>query len=423
MIDIAPGPVDDKVVKVNNVANKRRRGTEPPAVAAAAPVVSVPSGSGAGASGSGSGSGSGVSGSGLGKKINKGKKAVRAPPRRVDVPYKNHNVWDVLKNANAGLSVTDWLKIDKTASKQVLDGIRTLRSRKRSSAAAVTGAVKLPSFLSMMNPADAEMAEASGSRGAARVNAQKVVTWDDGYDADSDGEGSSDSDLDSGSDYDIDTDIDTDTDTDTNTDISDPADNGPTWSDIDYDSDPHEGFYIDPRTKEDKYYSASESEMDDLYLPYNLENMKKSAPFRVQVDIKGYAVDAIVDSGAAVSLMDARMAQQLGLRLTGDTMHLVGYDLKNREACHVASHVPVCIGEHLRPEHFCVQKDLKVTEPVMILGMTWFKRYSISVDMSDNTLCVPAKNHIMRIEGSVSYEENEDPHRKTKVSGFVKSTR
>jgi hypothetical protein len=140
MIDIAPGPVDDKFVKVNNVANKRRRVTEPPAVAAAAPVVSVSSGSGA-------------SGSGLGKKTNKGKKAVRAPPRRVDIPYKNHNVWDVLKNVNAGLSVTDCLKIDKTASKQVLDGIRTLRSRKRSSAAAVTGTVKLPSLLSMMNPA------------------------------------------------------------------------------------------------------------------------------------------------------------------------------------------------------------------------------------------------------------------------------
>jgi hypothetical protein len=55
----------------------------------------------------------------------------RAPLRYLTVRTKKHDVWSKLLETNAGLSISDWLAMDKDAIKDVVDGIRYLKSRNR----------------------------------------------------------------------------------------------------------------------------------------------------------------------------------------------------------------------------------------------------------------------------------------------------
>ncbi|KAG2190968.1 hypothetical protein INT47_007113 [Mucor saturninus] len=55
----------------------------------------------------------------------------RQPPRHLPVKLHRKDVWEKLKNVDAGLSVADWLLLDRTASKDVKDGLRFLTGRKK----------------------------------------------------------------------------------------------------------------------------------------------------------------------------------------------------------------------------------------------------------------------------------------------------
>ncbi|KAG1018278.1 hypothetical protein G6F43_014396 [Rhizopus delemar] len=59
------------------------------------------------------------------------KKRTRAKPRKLAVQTNKVNVWDVLSRTNAGASVADLLAVDRTACKDLVDGVRFLRQGKR----------------------------------------------------------------------------------------------------------------------------------------------------------------------------------------------------------------------------------------------------------------------------------------------------
>jgi hypothetical protein len=67
------------------------------------------------------------------------KKRTRAKPRKLAVQTSKVNVWDVLSKTNAGASVADLLAVDRTACKDLVDGVRYLRQGKRTAAVGSTG--------------------------------------------------------------------------------------------------------------------------------------------------------------------------------------------------------------------------------------------------------------------------------------------
>ncbi|KAG1532629.1 hypothetical protein G6F51_013014 [Rhizopus arrhizus] len=55
----------------------------------------------------------------------------RRPVRRLPISIRRHDVWRKLDEVNAGLSMTEWLMLDSQASSDLMDGVRTMRSRKK----------------------------------------------------------------------------------------------------------------------------------------------------------------------------------------------------------------------------------------------------------------------------------------------------
>ncbi|KAI9028907.1 hypothetical protein CLU79DRAFT_518106 [Phycomyces nitens] len=57
----------------------------------------------------------------------------RSPPRRLPVHIQSKDVWGKLKSIDSGLSVADWIALDRTAAKDLKDGLRYLGRRKTTS--------------------------------------------------------------------------------------------------------------------------------------------------------------------------------------------------------------------------------------------------------------------------------------------------
>jgi hypothetical protein len=57
-------------------------------------------------------------------------KKVRGKARRLPVQIKKSKVWNTLLKTSANISLAEWLAIDKTVQKDIVDGIRYLRERK-----------------------------------------------------------------------------------------------------------------------------------------------------------------------------------------------------------------------------------------------------------------------------------------------------
>lgn len=53
------------------------------------------------------------------------------------------NAWDVLKRTNANLFISDLLSVDKAAAMDLLDGIKTLRARKKSRTETADGQINI----------------------------------------------------------------------------------------------------------------------------------------------------------------------------------------------------------------------------------------------------------------------------------------
>lgn len=226
-------------------------------------------------------------------KPNKAKKPVvmkRAPPRRLPVKVKKHNVWDKLSQIDAGLSISDWLSLDKTATKEMLDGIRTLRSRRRRVTPTLSkdeDVIMVDNVLHATVPAEHPMRVA-------------VIEGDD-----------SDSSSDS-------------------------------WSS---DSEDDSNTSMDSVDGSDSSFSILDSETQSaIGYPYSLPEMRASAPLRFPISVNGKVIFAIGDSGAAVSVMNKGLADRLGLQCNGDHMNLVAFDDYKLAPSSISPNVPVIVG-------------------------------------------------------------------------------
>ncbi|ORY96966.1 hypothetical protein BCR43DRAFT_505746 [Syncephalastrum racemosum] len=256
----------------------------------------------------------------------------RAPPRRLPV---------TTQATDSGLTLADRVALDRTAAKDLNDGVRYLHGRK-------------PKNLTKENGPEKQLPPRRG-RGQRRPRLGEAHFMEEG-DADSE---------------------------------SDLGDND-SWLDESDDDDalPGENGYL----SEDTHYNY----------PYNLDRMLKSTPLRGPIVINDTVVQAVFDLGASVSVISKSLADKLNLRPNGDRMPLTTIEATSRRMCDVTVSVPVRVAGKLRPEHMCIQPN--ADRDLCLLGMTWFKAYGIRPDPA-GTIYIPTKHGRGYAELKVEVEE------------------
>lgn len=279
---------------------------------------------------------------------------------------KKLNVWDILKETNANLTISDWLSVDKSATKDLLDGIKILRARKNKKTEIADGLINIA-------PIDDRN--------------MMINRLDTGN-----------SSLQFGSES-------------TTTDAS-MSDNSESYSTSSSDITPFDDIEnheeMNPAHKSKSYVSY----------PYSIKHIMNSSPLKTMVSINDIMVEAIIDCGAATSVISASLCNRLNLKLTGDVVKISPFDSLEKKACNITMDVPITIGGFTRKEHCCVRNpDVVITktfnmdprlykkemsrdgrtvkvypkeqEEYLILGNTFLNAYEMKIDMSNNILSFP----------------------------------
>lgn len=165
---------------------------------------------------------------------------------------------------------------------------------------------------------------------------------------------------------------------------------------LDSDGDSDGGSYLDSDDGMSEFESEIDGslsgyESDDTYFDYAYDpkKLKTSSPFVITCEIGSYPVNAIIDTGAATSVISSSLANKLGLRMNHDQVTIEQLDGRHSDPNGVCENVQVRIGGRLRPEHFVVQNR---DEDLLILGMTWFDAYKAVPHPSERKLALPIKD-------------------------------
>jgi hypothetical protein len=268
------------------------------------------------------------------------KRKKRGKPRRLSVKTSRLNIWDKLGKTDSGLSLLDWIAIDKDAGRDLTDGLRDLRIQRPK---------RTKRHLAGMNMAS------GGVNDPMVVN---VVDQDEGA-------------YDSGGDS------------------------------SNYDSDYSEISTVESDYIDDSDLEFSDVESVYRY-PYNLNRMKISSPMRGVIEICGKPVVACFDSGASISVISKKLADSLGLVPNGDSLNLVGFDNKKATSrSEIVMDVPVKVAGKLRPDHMCIQDG--GDDKLCLLGVPWFQAYGIELNLVDSTIRIPSTKGMVKLQGFTTH--------------------
>ncbi|KAG1332920.1 hypothetical protein G6F62_007014 [Rhizopus arrhizus] len=320
------------------------------------------------------------------------KKRVYKPVRYLPITVRRNNVWDVLAKSDAGLTVSEWLSIDKQAARDVIDGLRTLRSRKKKITQEgqnkqtivgvpipkpTRGVKRSAQRISNIEHLDSSSGGAHGPFGSSGPSGPSDPS---GPNSNSNGPSPI---------FGV----------NNNNSIQATLGDEELWEDSGYstndvltslgDVSDEESIVSSTTTTTD--YSNSTDVYSLVNYPYSLHRMRVSAPLKAPVSVNGIVFECTFDSGASVSVMNEELAQRLGLEYNGDQIHLIGFDSMQREPCNIAVNVPFRVAGHLRSEHVCIQRNRRANQKdYCILGMTWFRAYGVTVDLHNNIISFPA---------------------------------
>lgn len=266
----------------------------------------------------------------------------RGALKKLPVRIRKHSVWSKLEGINAGLSLVDWLALDKNATRELQEGLRTLRSRSKRKVQDLgefqvlesSGVVKKAQKVNLAPP---------GPNVVPTVRVSTVKNE------------------------------------------SDSEDGSEAWS-----TDSEDGYSDD-----DTDSIVSVASLDSVIpYPYSLERMYSSTPLRAPISINGHVIEAVFDSGASVSVMSEGLYRKLELKSNGDTMGLSSFHDKPAKRSFVCPYVNVMVAGHLRPEHFCVQPDAMpgMGSDYLILGMTWCRAYDVTINHKNGLISFPVNN-------------------------------
>lgn len=249
--------------------------------------------------------------------------------RRLSVSLQKKDVWERLKDVDAGLSMADWVAMSRHAAKDLQDGIRYLHGRRPRGNVGVS-------------------AQKQSSKTKVPVNYVDLYDEHDMTDSDDDWAYSDD---DKGTFRSNDSEVGSDT---------------LAWTDVD-----------------DAGYDSEDTHYD---YPYDLDKMRESAPLQAPITINGHLVQAVFDSGAGVSVISKNLAEKVGLATNGDQLVVEAFGDNALPAGGISVAVPVRAAGKLRPEHMTIQ-DVK--GDVCLLGTSWHRQYGIRVDHQNGTIQIP----------------------------------
>lgn len=297
-------------------------------------------------------------------------KKARKKARRFPVKLKKSKVWSRLMNAEAGISVAEWISLDKEAASEVIDGIRFLREQRPKNSRVKAGGTGINGAGVGAGVVGVGVGENGAGVGA--INGHGMDINEVLIDTDSSVGSSNES-------YETE---------------SESSDEGNSSIDIE-----------SVRNVAGDESDLEFSDVESYYrYPYNLQKMKSGSPLRAAISINGKPVEAVFDTGASVSILGSRIATELGLVPNGDKLHLVGFNQHEEipSESSVIMDVPICIGGKIRPEHMAVQLSGSTSE-VCLLGVPWFQAYGISLDLQRSQVCVPTSNGIIRVQGRTKH--------------------
>lgn len=138
-----------------------------------------------------------------------------------------------------------------------------------------------------------------------------------------------------------------------------------------------------------------ENDDDDTTIDYpcDIKQMSQSRPSRIMITINDKLCEAVLDTGAALSVINKRLADKLGIKEENldETIPLGGFGTNGKMIyCRVARNVHVRIGGKLRVEHFCIA-DAESDKDVCLLGRPWIINHDIRLANRGSTVLVPIK--------------------------------
>jgi hypothetical protein len=268
----------------------------------------------------------------------------RGKARRLPVLIKKSQVWNTLKQSPANISLAEWVAIDTTAQKDIVDGIRYLRESKHRKG---------------------KQTETTGVEIAQKVNNVNINNEEEEISEDSDEE------LSDSSNSDVDT-----------------------------------SMTSNATSSEEDYWTDDDnSDMRSVYrYPYSLERMKNSSPLKAMISIQGKPVEAVFDSGAAVSVIGGGLANELGLVPNGDVLPLVGIQSDKKVTySKIVMDVPLNLGGKIRPDHMTI---LEGNDKLCLIGIPFFQSFGVSIDLEKSTVHVPTSDGEVIIQGFTSHQIN-----------------
>lgn len=215
----------------------------------------------------------------------------RRPPRRLPVPIQKKDIWSRLLSMDSGLSIADWLAMDKAAYNDIRDGLRYLHGRQ-------TRGRNL-------------------TQAQAQAQVQGVTMMDINH-------------------------------------VEQDDEDNEQWSDDSWEDGEYELFGSDVGDFDEHSLGGYESDDTGIDYPYNYEAMKNSRPLRATISIHDLCIEAIFDTGASVSVISKTLADKIGLTTTNDSLQLSSLGEATGPSCKIARDVPVRIAGKLRKEHMCI---------------------------------------------------------------------
>jgi hypothetical protein len=115
-----------------------------------------------------------------------------------------------------------------------------------------------------------------------------------------------------------------------------------------------------------------------------------------KVQVNGIEVEAILNTGAGMSIINNDLAKKLQLDID---VKIPGLGVEVLNECDIMSEgaiidAPICIGTGLYPDHLVVNKQ---TKPILLLGMSWFKHNHAYPNLDWDRLVIREMDRMIRM--------------------------
>jgi hypothetical protein len=169
-------------------------------------------------------------------------------------------------------------------------------------------------------------------------------------------------------------------------------------SDLETEDETDEDTDMTSEIIEDDDWSEQASEVLSVYrYPYDLSRLRLSSPLKAMITIQDKSVEAVFDTGAAVSVIGSGLANSLGLVPNGDVIPLTGFGSKKEITySKIVMDVPLCLGGKLRPDHMAV---LEGNSNLCLIGIPFFQSFGISLDIEKAIIRIPTSQGEVLLQG------------------------